>query len=241
MKLLAHKNLVRLIEIISDEDCSSFFMVLEHIEGGPIMRYNPSINRFVYSMTGRVMGESTARSSDEHWLPSPPPHCPSPPGEPSGILSLVSPTCTRTTSPTATSSQTTSSSTSRFPPPPPPPPPPVSSSHHVQGNLKLSDFGVSSHFSSDRHKKSISLKDLKKSTSRGEGPTLLLSEPHSGITTKTEGTFPFYSPEMCSETSSSYSAYMADTWAASVCLWIFVFGQLPFYHPDVTVLFQQIR
>jgi serine/threonine protein kinase len=61
MKLLAHKNLVRLIEIISDEDCGSFFMVLEHVEGGPIMRYNPATNRFVHSMTGRVMGESTAR------------------------------------------------------------------------------------------------------------------------------------------------------------------------------------
>lgn len=46
---------------------------------------------------------------------------------------------------------------------------------------------------------------------------------------------------MCSESARSYSAYMADTWAASVCLWIFVFGELPFYHHDVTVLFQQIR
>ena len=61
MKLLAHKNLVRLIEIISDEECGYFFMVLEHIEGGPIMRYNPTTNRFVHSMTGQVMGESTAR------------------------------------------------------------------------------------------------------------------------------------------------------------------------------------
>lgn len=61
MKLLAHKNLVRLIEIISDEECEYFYMVLEHVEGGPIMRYNPQTNRFVHSMTGRVMGESTAR------------------------------------------------------------------------------------------------------------------------------------------------------------------------------------
>jgi hypothetical protein len=62
-----------------------------------------------------------------------------------------------------------------------------------------------------------------------------------GILSSTEGTFPFYSPEMCAEASSSYSAYMADTWAATVCLWIFIFGELPFSHRDVTVLFQQIR
>jgi serine/threonine protein kinase len=63
MKVLAHKNLVRLIEIISDPECEFFYMVLEHIEGGPIMIYNQAKNRFVHSMTGRVMGESTARFS----------------------------------------------------------------------------------------------------------------------------------------------------------------------------------
>lgn len=38
-----------------------------------------------------------------------------------------------------------------------------------------------------------------------------------------------------------YSAYMSDVWAASVCLWIFIFGKLPFYHPDVVKLFTMIR
>jgi hypothetical protein len=41
--------------------------------------------------------------------------------------------------------------------------------------------------------------------------------------------------------STRYSAYMSDVWAASVCLWIFVFGKLPFYHPDVVKLFAMIR
>jgi hypothetical protein len=63
----------------------------------------------------------------------------------------------------------------------------------------------------------------------------------TGISHKTEGTFPFYSPEMCLERGASFSAYMADTWAACVCLWIFVFGELPFYHIDVTELFRMIR
>lgn len=38
-----------------------------------------------------------------------------------------------------------------------------------------------------------------------------------------------------------YSAYLADMWASAVCLWIFVFGQLPFYDPDLTTLFDLIR
>jgi serine/threonine protein kinase len=94
--------------------------------------------------------------------------------------------------------------------------------------VKLADFGVSSVFQGDKRKISISLKELGRSTSRG-------------IISKTEGTFPFYSPEMCSASATGYSAYMADTWAASVCLWIFIFGELPFRHHDVTELFSMIR
>ena len=62
-----------------------------------------------------------------------------------------------------------------------------------------------------------------------------------GVVNSTEGTFAFYSPEMCRENSGAYSAYMSDVWAASVCLWIFIFGQLPLYSPDVVDLFSMIR
>eukprot|EP00602_Paraphysomonas_sp_CaronLab_P008538 CAMPEP_0185032380 /NCGR_PEP_ID=MMETSP1103-20130426/20400_1 /TAXON_ID=36769 /ORGANISM="Paraphysomonas bandaiensis, Strain Caron Lab Isolate" /LENGTH=783 /DNA_ID=CAMNT_0027568261 /DNA_START=352 /DNA_END=2703 /DNA_ORIENTATION=- len=96
------------------------------------------------------------------------------------------------------------------------------------GNLKVTDFGVSSHFSDEKRKAAIHLRHLPRSKSRG-------------IVGKTEGTFPFYSPEMCKENASVYSAYMSDVWAASVCLWIFIFGKLPFYHPDVVKLFSMIR
>ncbi len=97
------------------------------------------------------------------------------------------------------------------------------------GSLKLSDFGVSSHFENDRKKSSISLVALARSKSRGS-------------VSKTEGTYSFYSPEMCTvKTMHGYSAYMADMWAATVCLWIFVFGRVPFYHPEVMTLFQMIR
>jgi serine/threonine protein kinase len=97
------------------------------------------------------------------------------------------------------------------------------------GKLKLSDFGVSSHFENDRKKSAISLVALARSKSRGS-------------VSKTEGTFSFYSPEMCTvKTVHGYSAYMADMWAATVCLWIFIFGRVPFFHPEVMTLFQMIR
>jgi [calcium/calmodulin-dependent protein kinase] kinase len=103
------------------------------------------------------------------------------------------------------------------------------------GKLKLSDFGVSTHFESDRRKHSISMKSLARSTSRGQMQ-------------ETEGTFNFYSPEMCKTGGEAeqgkprgYNAYMADLWASAVCLWIFVFGSIPFHAGDVTELFRMIR
>lgn len=97
------------------------------------------------------------------------------------------------------------------------------------GNLKLSDFGVSSYFDGDKKKSAISLVALARSKSRG-------------AVSQTEGTYCFYSPEMCTvKTGGGYSAYMADMWAASICLWVFIFGMVPFYHPEVMTLFQMIR
>ena len=41
--------------------------------------------------------------------------------------------------------------------------------------------------------------------------------------------------------SSGYSAYGADIWAAAICLWIFLFESLPFYSIDIGILFTRIR
>jgi serine/threonine protein kinase len=60
-----------------------------------------------------------------------------------------------------------------------------------------------------------------------------------GLLTKTEGTWCFWSPEMC-EGSQAFSGYAADMWAAGVCLYIFVTGKLPFYSEVPTELFDQI-
>lgn len=98
----------------------------------------------------------------------------------------------------------------------------------VDGNIKIGDFGVSRHFSEESNKETISLKRLALSQSRGR-------------VMGTEGTWCFYSPEMCQEKPTAYSAYMADVWAASVCLFVFVFNMLPFFHAEVRTLFREIR
>uniref|UniRef100_A0A7S4N509 Protein kinase domain-containing protein n=1 Tax=Odontella aurita TaxID=265563 RepID=A0A7S4N509_9STRA len=61
-----------------------------------------------------------------------------------------------------------------------------------------------------------------------------------GMLTKTEGTWCFWSPEMCEEDGGAFSGYAADLWAAGICLYIFVTGRLPFYSETPVELFDMI-
>jgi len=63
---------------------------------------------------------------------------------------------------------------------------------------------------------------------------------HDGLITKTEGTWAFWSPEMC-EGGKAFSGYAADIWAAGVCLYIFVTGKLPFYSNFPVDLMDKIK
>ena len=63
---------------------------------------------------------------------------------------------------------------------------------------------------------------------------------HDGLMTKTEGTWAFWSPEMC-EGGRAFSGYAADIWAAGVCLYIFVTGKLPFYSESPSDLMDMIK
>ena len=63
---------------------------------------------------------------------------------------------------------------------------------------------------------------------------------HDGLMTKTEGTWAFWSPEMC-EGGRAFSGYAADLWAAGVCLYIFVTGKLPFYSEAPCDLMEMIK
>lgn len=83
-----------------------------------------------------------------------------------------------------------------------------------KSNVRIADFGVSHIFS--------------------ENDSL-------GHVTDTKGTMPYWSPEMCdSESDASYSAYKADVWAAGVCLWIFIYGTMPFWGQEIGELFAKV-
>mmetsp|Transcript_21188 Transcript_21188/g.37971 ORF Transcript_21188/g.37971 Transcript_21188/m.37971 type:complete len:257 (+) Transcript_21188:742-1512(+) len=66
------------------------------------------------------------------------------------------------------------------------------------------------------------------------------SKFNRGTLTKTEGTWCFWSPEMCSTESNGFSGYASDLWAAGVCLYIFTTGRLPFFSMLPTVIFDLI-
>jgi len=132
-----------------------------------------------------------------------------------------------------------------------------------RGYVKISDFGVSHYFDDDEKgpgarrvsttsTSSDPLPDsgtifgphtLQRKLTRQDTEAALAMAPmaSSGMLTKTEGTWCFWSPEMCKEEGGAFSAYAADLWAAGVCLYIFVTGKLPFYSEVPTALFDMIE
>jgi serine/threonine protein kinase len=136
----------------------------------------------------------------------------------------------------------------------------------ASGVAKISDFGVSHIFEDEKSRPSFYLPasdddsiddvmydndnidqidDYNGSTThllrRESDQALNMPSRHnSGILKKTEGTWCFWSPEMCGTTSDGFSAYSADLWAAGVCLYIFITGTLPFFSMDPSELFAMI-
>lgn len=82
-----------------------------------------------------------------------------------------------------------------------------------EGQVKISDFGSASH--------------------RVNGDDLMED---------TCGTRCFFAPEMCSEDGKQYSGKKADIYALGVCLYMLVYGTVPFTQSDsVLDLFDAIR
>lgn len=77
---------------------------------------------------------------------------------------------------------------------------------------------------------------------RAEAAAALEMKPMSdaGQLTKAEGTWAYWSPEMCAEDSLFFSGYACDIWAAGICLHVFATGRLPFYSDVPTALFAAI-
>jgi len=114
----------------------------------------------------------------------------------------------------------------------------------ADGQVKISDFGVS-HFFREEKVESLPTDEEKQFHSA----LSMKGMSRRGMLTKLEGTWCFYSPEMCGvssfieddkSTRLSFSGYAADVWAAGVCLYIFVTGKLPFFSEDPCELFDRI-
>jgi serine/threonine protein kinase len=117
----------------------------------------------------------------------------------------------------------------------------------ARGIAKLTDFGVSHMFEDEAEEvehKHIGEEYRRQGsfglTQEDQDKALALKKlPTDGLITKTEGTWAFWSPEMCQ--GGHFSGYAADMWAAGVCLYIFVTGKLPFYSETPTELMDLIK
>jgi len=120
-----------------------------------------------------------------------------------------------------------------------------------RGVAKISDFGVAHLFVDEVPHDRASYTNME-TAKDGMRSSRVLSRPQSdaaanmhsmsdmGHLTKTEGTWCFWSPEMCAEDSLSFSGFACDVWAAGVCLYIFATGELPFFSEIPLKLFDMI-
>lgn len=81
---------------------------------------------------------------------------------------------------------------------------------HEDGRVKIADFGVA--------------------IEMGEG----------GLIQGSEGTYYFYSSEMCCTGYTVHDGRKSDVWALGVTLWAFAFGRMPFFTADLASLFDTI-
>mmetsp|Transcript_3652 Transcript_3652/g.7726 ORF Transcript_3652/g.7726 Transcript_3652/m.7726 type:complete len:604 (+) Transcript_3652:190-2001(+) len=120
-----------------------------------------------------------------------------------------------------------------------------------RGVAKISDFGVAHLFEDEVPHDRASYTSME-AVRDGTRQSMILSRPQSdaaanmhsmsdmGHLTKTEGTWSFWSPEMCAEDSLSFSGFACDVWAAGVCLYIFATGKVPFFSDIPMKLFDMI-
>ena len=92
------------------------------------------------------------------------------------------------------------------------------------GEIKIADFGVSHFFEQEE---------------KTDDAATEKEIQEVGQLTKTEGTYYFFAPEMC--TKGPFNAYACDVWALGICVWAMVFGTLPFKGGNPVELFDLIQ
>ncbi|KAL7505377.1 hypothetical protein ACHAXN_002872 [Cyclotella atomus] len=225
MKMLQHPNLVSLYEVIDSEEMEKLYMVIEYIPLGEIMSYVPKTDR--YKRRERREGEPELRGvTKEGYFDEE--HC---------ALYFVDllhglahlhrhHICHRDLKP-------------------------ENILLDVRGYVKISDFGVSHLFEDEESSVGRASVDLatpsyesrrpaRLSRRESDAAAMMKSMSNIGKLSKTEGTWCFWSPEMCAENSLTFSGYACDMWAAGICVYIFATGKIPFFSEIPLVLFDMI-
>lgn len=221
MKLMRHPNIVSLLQVIDSIESDTLFLVLEYHPLGEIMSFDPETRRFRHKhqstpglTASAYFQEETAAKYFVDVLHG---------------LAYLHRNCIvhRDLKPENI----------------------LISKDRV---AKISDFGVSHFFEEERsrfcqHSDLRSFNRVEKTRptvlTRYDTDTALEMDCMSdaGKLRNTEGTYSFWSPEMCTATKNKeFSGYASDMWAAGVCLYIFCSGRLPFDEDSPSDLFHSI-
>mmetsp|Transcript_26825 Transcript_26825/g.53861 ORF Transcript_26825/g.53861 Transcript_26825/m.53861 type:complete len:958 (-) Transcript_26825:58-2931(-) len=246
MKRLRHPNLVRLFEVIDSEESDKLYMVLEFVSLGEILSYVEGTNRYERKrMKSKVKGLTPGGYFDEehaalyfvdilHGL-----------GylhrhhichrdlKPENILLGANGVAKISDFGVAHMFENERGPAFRA----------SGASHDDDINDFLSDYD------SDEDVNGNSEMELDNSTDpqtrllrEDTDSALIMSAMYNrGMLNKTEGTWCFWSPEMCNSDYEVFSGYAADMWAAGVCLYIFTTGKLPFFSLVPAELFDLIE
>jgi len=220
MKRLRHVNLVRLLDVIDSVNNDRLYMVLEYVSLGEILSHVEGTNRYKRMCDGRrVRGLTEDRHYDEEHA----------------ALYFVDVMnglaylhwhriCHRDLKPENILLCTS-------------------------GIAKISDFGAAHTFKDENQLDesldiSFSIRDMladfdgQVETKHNDRTSL--TQCNRGMLKKADGTWCFWSPEMCSHKSEGFSGYSSDLWAAGICLYIFTTGLLPFFSLNPVDLFDGI-
>lgn len=233
MKKLVHPHLVKLYEVIDDASHDALYLVLEYVEGGQIMEFDAEKRRYIsqaHAESGGTLGEVEAARVLGDML--------------AGLAYLhVHHIAHRDLKP-------------------------ENVLVGRGGRCKIADFGVAHFFEEDAARVlALTNSRVAVGTEREEGGKggkgaacalegeggmeerqlhQLYRSTSRGLLNKSDGTWSFWAPEMCrlgggGGGGGSFSGYSCDVWSAGVCLWVFVFGTLPFQEESPEELFEAIR